>query len=357
MRARRFPPSDHCDGRRFFNPDGQADHGLGDLLRWQLSRRPQPWSRVAAVAAPAPAPAAGVDDGMTVTYLGQASFLIQCPGLNLLTDPIFSRRASPLSWLGPERVRPPALTLDQLPPIQAVLLSHNHYDHMDLLSLRQLRRRWAPVIVTGLGNGAALAARGIPDAIELDWWQSWALGGGATVHFVPARHWSKRGLFDRRATLWGGHVLETAAGRLFFAGDTGYGGHFAAIRQRLGPPDLALLPIGAYAPRWFMAAQHMDPEDAVRAHLDLGAGLSVAMHFATFPLTDEGIDEPARRLEEERRRFGVAAEGFRVPAFGQPVSWRRAPVSGPPGPEGTARAASPGPDAASPPAPRPAGCG
>ncbi len=313
--------ADHFDGKRFFNPQADIDRSLGELLRWRMSRRPVPWPKQAPCVAPPPAPA--VDDGRIVaTYIGQATFLVQCAGFNILTDPIFSLRASPVSWLGPKRVRDPGIAFDDLPAIHLVLVSHNHYDHMDLPSLRRLQARWAPAIVTGLGNGAYLAGKGIGGAIELDWWQACEVRPGLRVHFVPAQHWSKRFLSGLRTMLWGGHVVETAAGRVYFAGDTGYPAQFAEIRRRLGAPHVALLPIGAYEPRWFMGPQHMNPDDAVQAHLDLDANLSIAMHFATFPLSDEGIGEPVRALIEARTRHGVPDERFRVPEFGQAVEWR-----------------------------------
>jgi L-ascorbate metabolism protein UlaG (beta-lactamase superfamily) len=205
-----------------------------------------------------------------------------------------------------------------------VLLSHNHYDHLDLPSLRALQKRWNPPIVTGLGNGRYLARHGVRNAVELDWWEAYEPGAGMRIVYVPAQHWSARGLFDRRRMLWGGHVIEAPAGLVYFAGDTGYPAHFSAITQRLGAPDIALLPIGAYEPRWFMAQQHMNPEEAVRAHLDLQAKLSIAMHFATFQLTDEAIDAPVAALAVARSALGVAAEAFRVPEFGETLIWRRA---------------------------------
>jgi L-ascorbate metabolism protein UlaG (beta-lactamase superfamily) len=318
----------HFDGKRYFNPGVDTDRGLGELLRWRMSRRPEPWPAPAPVAAIPPAPA--VNDGRIVaTYIGQATVLIQCGGVNILTDPIFSLRASPLSWLGPKRVRDPGIAFDDLPPIHLVLLSHNHYDHMDLPSLRRLEARWAPAVIAGLGNGAYLARKGIGGAIELDWWQACEVRPGLRVHFVPAQHWSKRVFSGVRTMLWGGHVVETAGACVYFAGDTGYPAHFAEIRRRLGEPHVALLPIRAYKPNWLMSPQHMNPDEAVRAHLDLGAHLSIAMHFGTFPLSDEGIEEPVRALIEARARHCVPEERFRVPEFGRPVEWRLAPADAP----------------------------
>jgi L-ascorbate metabolism protein UlaG (beta-lactamase superfamily) len=312
------PASDHCDGKRFFNPGAVVDKGFGDFLRWRFSRESSPWPQWIADddASPPEQPRPGE---VAVTYIGHATLLLRFPGLAVLTDPIFSERASPLGWIGPKRVRAPAIALDDLPAIDIVLVSHNHYDHMDVPSLRRIRDRWNPPIVTGIGNGAYLAAQGLPNVIELDWWERAAPRSGLSVVYVPAQHWSRRRAWDTNRMLWGGHVVEAAGARAYFAGDTGYPAQFAEIAQRLGAPDVALLPIGAYEPRWFMAQQHMNPADAVRAHLDLGARLSVAMHFGTFPLTDEAIDAPAAALAAARKEYGVAEQSFRIPAFGETV--------------------------------------
>ena len=260
---------------------------------------------------PQPAPPDAVDD-LRVTYIGHATALIQVAGLNLLTDPFFSWRASPVQWAGPKRVRAPGLALEDLPRIDAVLVSHNHYDHMDLPSLRRLFDRHRPRIVTPLGNGAIVARTRRPlDVTEGDWGDRVALGDGVAATFAPALHWSKRGLHDRNMALWSAFVIETPAGTVYFAGDTGYGSgaHFRDIRREFGPVRLALLPIGAYEPRWFMHPQHMNPEEAVKAHLDLAAGLSIGVHHATVQLTDEAIDEPAAAPQQDFSAFDMYLRG------------------------------------------------
>lgn len=317
-RLRRPQASDHCDGERFFNPGIDTDKRLGDLLRWRFSRRPARWPSCIADDDP-PLPEAPRPGEVSITYIGHATLLLRFAGVTVLTDPVFSERASPFRWLGPKRVRAPAIALDDLPKIDAVVLSHNHYDHMDLPSLRQLRDRWNPPVVTGIGNGRYLAARGVRNVTELDWWERAEAAPALSIAYVPAQHWSRRRLWDTNRMLWGGHVIEAGGARVYFAGDTGYPGHFSAIAQRLGAPDVALLPIGAYEPRWFMAPQHMNPLEAVRAHRDLGARLSIAMHFATFPLTDEAIDAPATALAAARIELGIAEADFRVPGFGETI--------------------------------------
>ena len=312
--------SDHFDGTRFFNLGIDTDKTWRDLIEFARRRRvasESAWPEQ--IDNPSfPPPTTSVSAGaLAVTYIGHATVLLQAAGMNILTDPHFSERAGPLSWLGPRRVRQPGLAFDELPPIDVVLLSHNHYDHMDLASLRRVRRRWQPPIVTGIGNGTYLARKGVNGSIELDWWQSCEPRAGLRISYVPAQHWSARGIFDRRRMLWGGHVVESAAGRVYFAGDTGYAGHFRAIRDRFGPPDIALLPIGSYEPRWFMAPQHMNPDESVRAHLEVGAHLSIAIHFGTFRLSDEAIDAPVAALGAALDAHGVAPVAFRVPVCGE----------------------------------------
>ena len=260
-------------------------------------------------------------DDVAVTFVGHATFLIQTASTNLLTDPVYAERASPVSFAGPRRVRAPGVRFDDLPAISLVLLSHNHYDHCDLGTLRAIDRRFGPRLVTPIGNGRLLRSAGIRQVEEIDWWQH-ANTAPLTITLTPAQHFSARGMLDRNRALWGGFLIEAAGRRIFFAADSGYGPHFREIAARLGPFDLALLPIGAYEPRWFMKDIHMNPGEAVQAHLDLGARHSIAMHFGTFQLTPEGIDEPVRELTKALRDRGVPPERFRALGVGESVAVR-----------------------------------
>jgi L-ascorbate metabolism protein UlaG (beta-lactamase superfamily) len=280
---------------------------------------------------------------LLITFVNHSTFLIQGGPTNVLTDPVWSMRASPVQWMGPARAHAPGIAFDRLPHIHIVLVSHNHYDHMDLAALRRLQDRFEPRFVTTLGNRAYLESCGLRRVAELGWWDTvagrpegrplqengprQAMNGGADVQVgpieitaTPAQHFSARTPFDRNRTLWAGFVCTVGGRRLFFTGDSGYASHFASIAARLGPVDVALIPIGAYEPRWFMSAAHMNPDEAVRAHLDLGSPLSVAMHFGCFQLTDEAIDEPVRALAEARVRHGVADSSFRVLRPGETVA-------------------------------------
>jgi L-ascorbate metabolism protein UlaG (beta-lactamase superfamily) len=318
----RGPVTDHFDGQRFFNAAAIAGRGFADFWRWQRTRQPRPWpGKVPNIAVPA-LPAALADGEVALTFINHVTFLVQVAGLNLLTDPVFSRRASPISWLGPERVRPPGLPFDHLPHIDLVLVSHNHYDHMDVPTLRRLDRTYRPLFITGLGNRRFLLGEGLRQVIELDWWQESAYGR-ARVIFTPAQHWSSRGPGRRNHTLWGGFLIQAAGQQIYFAGDTGYAAHFFDLRQRCGVIDVALLPIGAYEPRWFMEDQHMNPEEAVRAHLDLSARLSIGMHYGCFRLTDESFEDPLIDLDHARRNLGVSPQVFRTMDVGETLIVRR----------------------------------
>jgi L-ascorbate metabolism protein UlaG (beta-lactamase superfamily) len=278
------------------------------------------WARPSADTVFAPPPSVVPPGHAAVSYINHASFLIRLPGGVVLTDPIFSQRCSPVSWAGPQRVRPPGISLADLPRPDVVLLSHNHYDHMDLPSLRAIRRRHAPHFITTLGNARALARQGI-HATELDWWQD-AVHGPLHITATPARHFAARTPFDRNRSLWAGFMIRSAGGQILFAGDSGAGSHWADIAARLGSPDVALLPIGAYEPRWFMAAVHMNPAEAVEAHRILGARCSIGMHFGTFQLTDEAIDAPLEALAAAQRQAKLASGTFTTHGFGETRLYR-----------------------------------
>jgi L-ascorbate metabolism protein UlaG (beta-lactamase superfamily) len=310
------PPSNHFDGRHFFNANASAGRSLVDLLRWRRTAQPKSWPAWVENRARPALPAQLTQGQVALTFINHITFLIQFRGLNILTDPVYSERASPLRNTGPKRVRAPGLPFDELPPIHLVLVSHNHYDHLDLDTLMRLEATHAPRVVTSLGNRPFLEQHGLRAVQELDWWGS-AEVGNATVTLTPAQHWSSRGPGNRNRTLWGGFIVRVGARQVFFAGDTGYASHFKAIAKRHGAVDLALLPIGAYEPRWFMRDQHMDPDDAVRAHLDLQAKVSIGTHFGCFQLTDEGFDDPVIELEAQLKRHNVAAESFQVLETGE----------------------------------------
>jgi L-ascorbate metabolism protein UlaG (beta-lactamase superfamily) len=322
----RGPQSDHFDGERFSSVPPAHVVTVSEVVEWNLVRRPAPFaSRIEDIERPPP-PARVSGGRLRVTFVNHATALIQMDGLNILTDPIWSERASPVGWAGPRRVREPGVRFADLPPIDAVLISHNHYDHLDVPTLARLSREHRARIFVGLGNKALLEAAGVRGVFELDWWREAALGGGVRAVCVPSQHMSNRGICDRQATLFCSWALEGPSGRVYFAGDTGYGPHFREVGARLGPFRLALLPIGAYEPRWFMRPHHMGPDEAVRAHDDLGARTSVAIHYGTFDLGDESHLDPEVDLltalardagAREVRRFWILAqgEGREVPAL------------------------------------------
>jgi L-ascorbate metabolism protein UlaG (beta-lactamase superfamily) len=303
------PVSPHFDGDEFSNLAPFEERNFFDFLAWQIGTDAVPWPDWVDLP-PRPPPPERVGEGAEITFVNHATVLIQLPGANVLSDPIWSDRIGS-NLVGPLRHKPPGIAFDDLPPIDAVIISHNHFDHLDVPTLVRLKERDNPVVVAGLGTGALLRENGIFNAIDLDWWQSTDVGA-ATITFAPAQHWSARGLDDRHGNLWGSFYLQAGASRVYFAGDTAAGPHFAMIRKRLGRPAVALLPIGAYSPRWFMRPQHMDPAEAVAAHLALGAKKSIGIHWGTFALTDEGMDDPPRALRRALRARRVPEGRFLV---------------------------------------------
>jgi L-ascorbate metabolism protein UlaG (beta-lactamase superfamily) len=289
------------------------------LLKWKLSGERKPWPNwIDNNTHPAPPDRVSGDD-VSVTWIGHATCLVQTHGLNILTDPFFSLRASPVQFAGPKRVRHPGIALEDLPPIDIVLLSHNHYDHLDLPTLKTLARKNEFALITSTGNARHLSKIGGGARIhEYDWYDTHEHGGLAITP-SPALHWSKRTFFDRNKALWSAFYVQTPSRRIYFAADTafGEGEHFTSTREDFGPPDVALMPIGAYEPHWFMKHQHVNPEHAVRAHKLLGARHSLAIHHSTIQLTDEAIDAPVNSLEDARSRHGLSEQEFRVLDVGE----------------------------------------
>ena len=328
------PPDHHGPRGRFRNPwpGLPPEPGFADILKWMWARSrrggaPDPGLDALPREEPALAlPRIAVESAEArVTWVGQATYLVQLPGLNVLTDPVFGDRASPVRWAGPRRLTAPGIALEALPPIDVVLLSHDHYDHLDRGSVRALARRSPGAVwVTPLGYRRWLGRRGVGRVVELDWWQQASheaeSGVVAGIRALPVRHWTKRGPFDARKRLWAAWRVEAGGRRLYFGGDGGYAPAFRETAEREEPFDLVLLPIGAYEPRWFMAAAHMNPEEAAQAYVDLGGrGACFGMHWGTFRLTDEPPLEPPARMRRAWSALGQDPGDLYIPPHGRTV--------------------------------------
>lgn len=315
----RGPITDHFNGKKFSNPN--APERSASVWEWLLHRDKGAWPKQPN-AFVGPRPAARVEgDSLVVTFVNHSTFLLQTNGLNILTDPVWSDFVGPTRWLSVKRKRPPGLRFDELPPIDVVLLSHLHYDHLDLPTIRRLVKAFNPLFVTPLGVSYLPKKAGARVARELDWNDTLRVNDQLTLTCTQARHFSNRGMGDRDRTLWVGYLLHTSFGTTYFCGDSGYGPHFKDIATRYGPIELALLPIGSYRPQWFMAPVHVSPEGAVQALLDLNAEHAVGIHFGTFQQGDDGLTEPADDLKKALDARFVPASRFIVPQEGRAMTF------------------------------------
>lgn len=316
------PVSDHFDGQRFFNPGQPKSKGFRDSLLWMLKRERPAWPVYRELTTTDKPPERVQGSELRLASAGHVSVLLQTRGLNILFDPVWADRASPVSWAGPKRAQSPGIRFEDLPPIDVVLVTHSHYDHMDLPFLVKLWERDKPRIIVPLGNGRVIQ-RTLPhlQVETYDWGDQAELNGYVRVHLTPALHWSARSPWDRSRALWASFVLDTPDGKLYLAGDTAFGDGaiFRQAAARYGSFRLALLPIGAYQPRWFMQEHHMDPSEAVQAHLLLGAAYSVPLHYGTFPLADDTYDGPLKDLQVALQEKKVAPEQFHIVPPGE--SW------------------------------------
>ncbi len=309
------PPSDHFDGVTFFNPEGTPLAGFRDFLRWQFGRERTPWpDHWPSPLSPALPAERLPEDALRLTMVGHATLLLQTGGLNILTDPVWSDRASPVGFAGPKRVNAPGIAFASLPPIDLVLVSHNHYDHLDTATLRDLQAAHDPLVITPLGNDTIIK-NDVPAmrCLAGDWGDTVA-HEKVRIHLEPCHHWSARGFRDRAMALWAAFVIESAAGRTLHVGDAGYndGRDYRRAREKHGGFRCAILPVGAYEPRWFMAAQHQNPAEAVRGMADCNADHAAGHHWGTFQLTDEGIEAPRSDLAAALDQAGVARDRFRA---------------------------------------------
>jgi L-ascorbate metabolism protein UlaG (beta-lactamase superfamily) len=311
------PVSDHFDGKKFINPGGVKPASFKDLIKWMRHReKGGEWKEITD-AKYGPAPAGRVEgDSIVVTFINHSTFLVQTQGLNILTDPVWSEYASPVSFGGPKRMRPPGIRFEDLPKIDIILLTHNHYDHLDIATMKKLAELYQPSIFTTLGVGKYLAKKGIGNVTEMDWWNETDMKPGLKLVCTPAQHFSGRGMFDRDRTLWAGFAIMTPKGSIYYSGDTGFGEFFNEIALRIAPVRLAFLPIGAYKPGWFMAPIHTSPFDAVKIHRILDSPRSIGMHFGTFPLADDSKEDAINDLKIALEKEGVDSTAFIVPVEG-----------------------------------------
>jgi L-ascorbate metabolism protein UlaG (beta-lactamase superfamily) len=306
------PVSDHFDGSKFHNPGSVAVKGGMEVFKWMINRKKKPWTEDLRENY-GKRPPDRFKDGIRITFINHSTFLIQVGGLNILTDPIWSKRPSPFPWAGPKRMRLPGIRFEDIPRIHLVLLTHNHYDHLDLPTMRMVFGSHHPEIITPLGIKKFLDQQFIGGSAELDLWEEQRIKDQLTIQAVPAQHFSGRGFLDRDATLWCGYVIKSAHGNIYFAGDTGYNAQtFKEIGVRCGPVKISLLPIGAYQPAWFMSPVHASPEESVKIHLDVGSQKSIGIHFGTFPLADDGPEDPVNDLKIATAKYKLKPEEFIV---------------------------------------------
>lgn len=309
------PPSDHFDGEVFFNPGGASPAKLRDIMRWRFMEKRAKWPSHAPSPFPQAKPQARLaPDALRITHIGHASMLIQSAGMNILTDPVWSERASPFRFAGPKRVNAPGVPFDDLPPIDIVLVSHNHYDHLDVRTLARLKHAHDPLVITPLGNDTIIRAGAPGMRVRTgDWGDEIRAADNLKICFEPVHHWSARGLNDRRMALWAGFVLKGPAGKIYHVGDTGFDGgrNYRAMRRKHGGFRLALLPFGAYEPRHFMKYHHQNPKEAVEGMELCGAKHVAGHHWGTFRLTDEPIDAPKAALHAALDEKGLSRQRFR----------------------------------------------
>ncbi|MBN8827728.1 MAG: MBL fold metallo-hydrolase [Sphingobacteriia bacterium] len=316
MEKDKYKITDHFDGKRFYNQEPHTNT-FGDFLKWQFTRKKPEWPEWTNENIK-PSVERAVQNKIKATYVNHATVLIQVDGINILTDPLWSERASPLSFIGPKRIHAPGIEFEKLPLIDIVLISHDHYDHLDIPTMKRLHETFKPVFITGLKLGEYI--KNIEkdlNVIELDWWEITKFKD-LKIHFVPAHHWSSRAPFMRNKTLWGGFVVESKDGSVYFAGDTGQGKHFKQIAEKFSNIKLSLLPIGSYEPTWFMKYSHINPEEAVEAHILLKSKYSMGIHFNCLSnLADEEYNQPIIDLEKALAKNKISKDEFIAPKPGQ----------------------------------------
>lgn len=315
------PVSDHFDGKVFFNPEGTPPGKITDLLKWQFNGQRSKWPEAFDSPYHGAQPKSRITgSSVEVTHIGHATFLIQVGGKNFLTDPVWSERASPISIVGPKRINPPGVNFDDLPQIDVILLTHNHYDHMDMATLKNLVAKHDPLILTPLGNDTIIANAINNAKVQTgDWDEIIEIEDDLKIHFEPCHHWGARGMKDRRMTLWSAFTVETPNRKIYHVGDTGFhkGINFIKAVEKHQGFDVAILPIGAYEPQWFMKGQHMNPEEAVEGFKLLNAKQAIGHHWGTFQLTDEPIEEPAQKLAEALKTASIDPARFYASRPGQ----------------------------------------
>lgn len=310
--------SNHFNGKKYINPTlkEQFSPKFSDFRKMRKMKRGE-WYKRELEVLDVSFDNALKQNELAITFIGHATFLIQMYGVNILTDPVWSKRASPLSWIGPKRYTEAGIDLENLPHIDLILLSHNHYDHLDKKTLKKLNNKFSPKVLVPMGDKKLVKSLGFKNVQEMDWWDSLSFNKNTQIIFTPQQHSSARGLFDRDKSLWGSFYLRQGERSVYFGGDGGYSAHFAEIKNRLSSPEIALIGIGAYKPNFFMKPIHTSPEEAVLAHQDLGAKQSVAMHFGTFRLSAEAIFEPIKDLEKSIKKYGLKAHDFIIMSEGE----------------------------------------